>query len=507
MCEDGAEALSSTGQTGDRWPATPHQGPFGEGVADVKSGEESQSGPVIAGGDAAILPPPADSSAPDARSLEVNQLIAAAVQRIVAGLAPVTVPAIASAKTLTEPSKSDPPAPTTPPEPPRISETFSVLGVRPDSEKLLITPAAAPPPVPPEELILSDDPLRYGPVEEERSLLNEDGDRPSEVSDASLALESVFRRDPEPLFGGTETNDEATPETVLPPPLPAAQAISAIPETIAPPAQKGGLAGHLAGPWTLRRVLRLAGLAIAAYFATVLFLILAYRVINPPTTTLIAYQWLTGTTIEQDWQPIENISPNLLRAVVVSEDWGFCTHYGVDIDALEKALELAGEGKVARGASTISMQVIKNLFLSQSKSYLRKAIEIPLTVVAETVWPKSRMLEIYLNIAEWGPGIFGAEAAARHHFSKPASRLTEREAALLAAALPNPILRDAGDPGTRTARKASVIQARMRAAGPVANCAMTARQRSANERSNREPNPPSDWQTTVKKRAGTDPAL
>jgi monofunctional biosynthetic peptidoglycan transglycosylase len=118
------------------------------------------------------------------------------------------------------------------------------------------------------------------------------------------------------------------------------------------------------------------------------------------------------------------------------------------------------------------------------------------------------MLEIYLNIAEWGPGVFGAEAAARHHFNKPASRLTEREAALLAAALPNPILRDAGDPGTRTARKASVIQSRMRAAGPaVANCAMTDRQRSAEGGPARDSQPGSGWQTTVKKRAGTDPGL
>jgi monofunctional biosynthetic peptidoglycan transglycosylase len=117
------------------------------------------------------------------------------------------------------------------------------------------------------------------------------------------------------------------------------------------------------------------------------------------------------------------------------------------------------------------------------------------------------MLEIYLNIAEWGPGVFGAEAAARHHFNKPASRLTERESALLAAALPNPILRDAGDPGTRTARKASVIQARMRAAGPVANCAMTGRQRSAVSGGAREAKSPSGWQTTVKKRAGADPGL
>lgn len=256
------------------------------------------------------------------------------------------------------------------------------------------------------------------------------------------------------------------------------------------------------GPWTVRRIARMAGLAVIAYFGTVLFLILIYRFVNPPTTTLIAYQWLTGTKIQQEWVPIEDISSNLLRAVVVSEDWGFCNHYGVDLDAIEKALEQAGEGKVARGASTISMQVIKNLFLSQSKSYLRKAIEIPLTFVAEVVWPKARMLEIYLNIAEWGPGVFGAEAAAQHHFSKSASQLSQREAALLAAALPNPILRDAGDPGTRTARKASVIQSRMRAAGPVADCAMTGRQRTSEAKPESVGDGPAGWQTTVKKRAG-----
>jgi monofunctional glycosyltransferase len=276
-------------------------------------------------------------------------------------------------------------------------------------------------------------------------------------------------------------------------PMPSVEAGTIPAETRAP---VSGGAGR--EPWTWRRAVRLIGGVVAAYFGVVLFLILLYRFVNPPTTTLIAYQWLTGTTIEQEWVPIEDISSNLLRAVVVSEDWGFCDHYGVDLDAIEKALELAGEGKVARGASTISMQVIKNLFLSQSKSYVRKAVEIPLTFVAEAVWPKSRMLEIYLNIAEWGPGVFGAEAAAQHHFSKPASQLSQREAALLAAALPNPILRDAGDPGTRTARKASVIQARMRAAGPVADCAMTGRQRS----SDAEDKPGPGWQTTVKKRAG-----
>ncbi len=265
--------------------------------------------------------------------------------------------------------------------------------------------------------------------------------------------------------------------------------------------------GLLQGAWTWRRAARLAGLAVAAYFAVVLSLIVIYRFINPPTTTLIAYQWLTGTKIEQDWVPIEDISSNLLRAVVVSEDWGFCDHYGIDLVAIEAALEQAGEGKMVRGASTISMQVIKNLFLSQSKSLLRKAVEIPLTFAAEAVWPKSRMLEIYLNIAEWGPGVFGAQAAARHHFSKPASRLTEREAALLAAALPNPILRDAGDPSTRTARKASIIQSRMRAAGPVADCAMTGRQRSSSAAGDNEPANTSGWATTVKKRAGARQGL
>ncbi len=103
---------------------------------------------------------------------------------------------------------------------------------------------------------------------------------------------------------------------------------------------------------------------------------------------------------------------------------------------------------VRRGASTISMQVTKNMFLWSSKSYIRKIIELPLTLIMELVWPKWRTLEVYLNIAEWGPGVFGAEAAARHHFNLPAARLSERQAALLAAALPNPIVRDAGDPSS-----------------------------------------------------------
>jgi monofunctional biosynthetic peptidoglycan transglycosylase len=161
-----------------------------------------------------------------------------------------------------------------------------------------------------------------------------------------------------------------------------------------------------------------------------------------------------------------------VRAVIVSEDGRFCSHHGIDLDAIEDAIERS-KGGIPRGASTISMQVTKNLFLWSSRSYLRKIVELPLTLLMELWWPKARILEIYLNIAEWGPGIFGAEAAAQHHFRRPASGLTEREAALLAAALPNPIRRDAGDPGPRTVRKAVVIQSRVRAAGDVAGCVET----------------------------------
>ena len=218
---------------------------------------------------------------------------------------------------------------------------------------------------------------------------------------------------------------------------------------------------------------RLAGVfalkAVAAYAAAILALLVIVRFVDPPGSALMALRWVSGTGIQQTWVPIGTMSPHLVRAVVVSEDWTFCSHNGIDIEAMRTAIEKAGDG-IPRGASTISMQVAKNMFLWPSKSYVRKAIEVPLTLVMELLWPKRRILEIYLNVAEWGPGIFGAEAAAQHHFQKPASSLTAREAAQLAATLPNPFRRDAGDPGPQTARKASVIQARMRIAGAVANC-------------------------------------
>lgn len=199
------------------------------------------------------------------------------------------------------------------------------------------------------------------------------------------------------------------------------------------------------------------------WLAVVLLLIVAYRYIDPPVSALMLQQLAVGQEIEHQWVPIDEISPNVIRAVLVSEDGRFCEHNGIDYEAIQAAIERAGRGSM-RGASTISMQVIKNLFLWPSKSYLRKAIELPLTYVMELVWSKRRIMEVYLNIAEWGPGIFGIESAARYHFNKSARRLSEREAARLAVALPNPLIRDAGEPGPGMQRLANSVQVRMRLA-------------------------------------------
>lgn len=208
-----------------------------------------------------------------------------------------------------------------------------------------------------------------------------------------------------------------------------------------------------------RRGVRVAMLVFCGWLIAVMLLIVAYRFINPPFSMLMAQQFLTGTAIHKQWVPIERISPNLTRAVIVAEDGRFCDHWGVDFVEAANALRRASDG-YPRGASTITMQVAKNLFLVNTKSYLRKMVEIPLTFAIELAWPKWRILEVYLNVVEWGPGVFGAEAASQSHFGRSAAGLTARQAAQLAVSLPNPIVRDAGSPGPRTAHRASVIQAR-----------------------------------------------
>lgn len=247
--------------------------------------------------------------------------------------------------------------------------------------------------------------------------------------------------------------------------------IGSAPATSAvPPISLPRLPIHFSGIWRWTKAIAFyAAIAVAAWLMVVLGQIVLYRTVDPPFSNLMLFNRLSGDVVVQKWLPIEQVPAQLIRAIVVSEDGRFCSHRGIDLKELEVAIERAKDG-VPRGASTISMQVTKNLFLWPGKNYIRKALEIPLTLVIEALWTKRRIFEVYVNIAEWGPGIFGAEAAAGYHFGKSASRVSEKEAALLAVALPNPVARDAGDPGPGTERLANTIQARMRAMSRAASC-------------------------------------
>jgi monofunctional biosynthetic peptidoglycan transglycosylase len=188
----------------------------------------------------------------------------------------------------------------------------------------------------------------------------------------------------------------------------------------------------------------------------------------PPVSTLMLARWASGQSVERDWTPLENISPHLVAAVIASEDGAFCRHRGVDWDALGQVL--GREGGPSRGASTIPMQTAKNLFLWPSRSYVRKGLELPLAMALDFAWPKARTLEVYLNIAEWGEGLFGAQAAARLHFGVDAAALSPRQAALLAAALPNPLARDPARARGRHALLARIIERRALAGGALTAC-------------------------------------
>ena len=156
----------------------------------------------------------------------------------------------------------------------------------------------------------------------------------------------------------------------------------------------------------------------------------------PLPSTLMLGRWITFQPVTRLWRPLEQISPHLVRGVIAAEDQKFCAHFGVDLDALRSVL--ASRNGPSRGASTITMQVVKNVYLWPGRSYLRKALEIPLAIIVNAAWSKRRVMEIYLNIAEWGDGLYGAEAAAQRYFRKAARDLSPSEAARLVAALPNP---------------------------------------------------------------------
>ncbi len=218
---------------------------------------------------------------------------------------------------------------------------------------------------------------------------------------------------------------------------------------------------------TLRRV----ALALAALlFALPLSLLLIYLAVPPPVTPLMVIRLLEGEGLERQWVPLSDISPHLPRAVIASEDNAFCQHGGFDWQAIDDAIEDFRDGKRLRGASTLSMQTSKNLFLWPGRDYLRKGLEAYLTVMLELLWSKERILEVYLNIAEWSSGVYGAEAAAQHYFNKPAKALTRREAALLATVLPNPRQRSAARPSARQRRHAEVVARRIGQIRPLLDC-------------------------------------
>ena len=182
----------------------------------------------------------------------------------------------------------------------------------------------------------------------------------------------------------------------------------------------------------------------------VMVLLLAAGCFAPMPSTLMLARWASGEPVKREWVALDKMSPHLSKAVIASEDQLFCAHWGVDFEVLRELLS-DPEGP-DRGGSTISMQTVKNVYLWHGRSYIRKAIEIPLALTADLVWGKRRMMEVYLNVAEWGDGIFGAEAASQHYFRKGVSMLTSVEAARLAAALPNPEKRGSGASTTHSRR-------------------------------------------------------
>lgn len=216
--------------------------------------------------------------------------------------------------------------------------------------------------------------------------------------------------------------------------------------------------------WTIGRFLRWGALIVVVALLAPYLIAPLYRVVDP-VSTLMVWRWVTGQRVERIWTPLSQISPAIPRAVISAEDGQFCSHRGIDTAELKEAVADAQAGEAARGASTITQQTAKNLFLWGGRSYVRKALEIPLALWIDRILGKQRVLEIYLNIAEWGPnGEFGVEAGAQRAFGVSAADVTVPQAALLASILPNPVTRNAKSPSPALRRIAGIHQRRMGAA-------------------------------------------
>lgn len=202
-------------------------------------------------------------------------------------------------------------------------------------------------------------------------------------------------------------------------------------------------------------------------------IVLVYRFINPPITSLMILKAFEKKKdgsiygITKDWVPLREISPYLVQAVIASEDNRFLTHHGFDLEAIEKARENNRKDRRVKGASTISMQTAKNVFLWPQRNFIRKGLEAYFTLWIELIWGKKRIMEVYLNVMETGPGIYGAEAASQHYFGKPAARLDRHQAALIAAVLPNPVRWNPARPTSYIRERQQWILWNMNNIGPV----------------------------------------
>ncbi|MGF1565932.1 MAG: monofunctional biosynthetic peptidoglycan transglycosylase [Flavobacteriales bacterium] len=213
-----------------------------------------------------------------------------------------------------------------------------------------------------------------------------------------------------------------------------------------------------------RKLRRFVVRAVLWFLGVSVAWVLLYRWVNPPITVL---QIIQGTDDNKAWKSLDEISSELPLAVIASEDQRFLKHWGFDTNAIAAAMEKNKEGKKVVGASTISQQTAKNVFLWPSRTWVRKGLEAWFTLLIETLWPKERIMEVYLNVIEMGPQCFGAEAAAKKYFRKPAAKLSRSEAALIAAALPQPRKSNPGKPSGYLSKRGASIQKQMRNVGGV----------------------------------------
>lgn len=218
--------------------------------------------------------------------------------------------------------------------------------------------------------------------------------------------------------------------------------------------------------WLRRVLFSLLFLPLALLLLTLLLL----RWVNPPWSMYMLSQGIHtegGASLRQQWQSVHTLPPHVPLAVIAAEDQLFPVHRGFDWRSIRDAVRQRREGGRLRGASTITQQTAKNLFLWHGRSFLRKTLEAGLTMALEGLWPKARVLEVYLNTAEWGPGVFGIEAAARHHYGLPARALNAQQAAALAAILPNPRAHSPTSPSPPVEQRIRWIEQQMRQLGPL----------------------------------------